>query len=181
MARSVIRRLAETLSRGWAMERYPSRLARVLLLAFAVAAVAASGSAHPPGTPLSPEEAAIARQVLAVRDQIRTLVEARDAKGLRDVYTDDFSHTHGSAKVDGRDSRVVTLLAGEPAIELSPVDELLVRVHGAATAIVSGRSPIRSLADGKIYDFRWTQVFVKVGERWQLAVSQATRVPPPAP
>jgi len=148
-----------------------------LLLAMPLVAPAV---AHSPGRPLAPEEMAIAREVLAVRDTIRVLVEAKDAKGLAMIYADDFTHTHGSGKVDGRDSRIVAMLSGDPVVELAPVDELLVRVHGASTAIVSGRSPVRSLADGRTYDFRWTQVFVKNAGRWQIAVSQATRLPPPA-
>jgi ketosteroid isomerase-like protein len=146
-----------------------------LLLAASPAAVA-----HPPGQPLPPEEAAIARTVLTLRESIRPLVEAKDAKGLVQLFTDDFTHTHGSGKIDGRDNRVVALLSGEPTVELAPVDELLVRVHGATTVIVSGRSPLKSAVDGRTYEFRWTQVFVKTGERWQLAASHATRLPPPA-
>jgi hypothetical protein len=30
---------------------------------------------------------------------------------------------------------------------------------------------------GKDYDFRWMQVWVRVGGDWQLAASQATRLP----
>ena len=95
------------------------------------------------------------------------------------MFTEDFTHTHGSARVDGRDRRIVSLLTGDPAIELAPADELVVRVHGTATAIVSGRSPIRSASDGRTYDYRWTQVFVKTGINWQMAVSQATKLPQP--
>jgi Domain of unknown function (DUF4440) len=151
-----------------------------ILAAVILALAPMPAASHPPGFPLSPEEAAIARTVIGVRESIRGLAEAKDAKGLAAVYTGDFTHTHGSGKIDARDNRIVALLSGEPVVELAPVDELLVRVHGPATVIVSGRSPVKSLADGKTYDFRWTQVFVKKGELWQMAVSQATRLPPPA-
>lgn len=129
---------------------------------------------------MTAEEAAIVRTVLTLRESIRAIVSAKDVKALAQVYTDDFTHTHGSGKVDGRDNRIVALLSGDPVVELAPVDELLVRVHGSAIAIVSGRSPVKSLADGKTYDFRWTQVFIKDGDAWKMAVSQATRLPPPA-
>lgn len=142
-------------------------------------AMALPAMAHTPGKPLSQQEVAIVREVLATREGIRALVAAKDVAALRDVYTEDFTHTHGSGKVDARDNRVVALLSGDPVVELAPADELLVRLHGAATAIVSGRSPIKSLADGKTYDFRWLQVFVKVDGRWRMAVSQATRLPAP--
>lgn len=145
----------------------------------AAALVPRHARGHGMGRPLTPDELAVTREVLAQRDRIRALVEAKDAKGLVALYTDDFTHTHGSGKVDARDNRIVALLSGDPVIELSPVDELMVRVHNADTAIVSGRSPVKSLADGRTYDFRWLQVFVKVGGAWKLAASQATRLPPP--
>ncbi len=135
---------------------------------------------HPLSRQLTAEEASIARQVLSARESVRTFVEAKDAKGLVALYTDDFTHTHGSGKVDTRDNRIVAMLSGDPVIELAPVDELLVRVHGSTTAIVSGRSPVKNLADGKTYEFRWIQVFMKAGDTWRIAVSQATRLPPPA-
>jgi len=151
-----------------------------MVVVVATLAVLLSAYAHTPNRPLSAEETAVVRAALAARESIRGLVDTRDVKALREVYTDDFTHTHGSGKVDGRDTRIVTLLAGDPVVELAPVDELLVRPHGPATAIISGRSPIKSLADGKTYDFRWVQVFVKQGDAWKMAVSQATRLAPPS-
>ena len=65
-------------------------------------------------------------------------------------------HTHGSGKVDGKDARIVAALAGDPVIETAPVTDLVIRVPGGWTAIATGLSPIRSLADGKTYNFRWT-------------------------
>ena len=152
---------------------------RLLNTIAAVALLPATALAHGPGRPLTVEELAIAREVLAQRDRIRALVEAKNAKDLVALYTDDFTHTHGSGKVDARDNRIVALLSGDPVIELSPVDELAVRVHNADTALVSGRSPVKSLADGRTYDFRWLQVFVRIDGAWKLAASQATRLPPP--
>ena len=58
-----------------------------------------------------------------------------------------------------------------------PVTDLVIRVPGGWTAIATGVSPIRSLADGKTYNFRWTAVYVRIGEGWQIAASQATRLP----
>ncbi len=150
----------------------------VVVLLLCSGPLASPALAHPLGRPLTAEEALIARTVMSVRESIRGLVEIKDAKALAALYTDDFTHTHGSGKVDGRDNRIVSLLSGDPVVESAPVDELHIRVHGPATVIVSGRSPVKSLADGKTYDFRWTQVFVKMGDTWRMAVSQATRLPP---
>ena len=49
---------------------------------------------------------------------------------------------------------------------------------GGWTAIATGREPDHArMADGKTYNFRWTAVYVRIGEGWQIAASQATRLP----
>jgi ketosteroid isomerase-like protein len=131
--------------------------------------------AHSPDSPGAASPAEL--EVLAAREAIRVAVTAKDAAALRALYTEDFTHTHGSGKVDGRDTRIVSLLVAEPTIEMAPADELRLRIHANATAIVTGRSPILNRAENRSYDFRWVQVFVRDGGRWRLAVSQATRLP----
>jgi hypothetical protein len=44
------------------------------------------------------------------------------------------------------------LLAAEPTDEMAPVEELRVRVHGDATAIVTGKSPIMNMVEKRNYD-----------------------------
>jgi ketosteroid isomerase-like protein len=150
------------------------RMLRAMLIC-ALALCSAVAVAHSPDSPGAASPAEL--EILAVREAIRAAVKAKDAAALRRIYTDDFTHTHGSGKVDGRDTRIVSLLVDEPTIEMAPADDLHIRVHGNATAIVTGRSPILNRAENRTYDFRWVQVFVRDGERWRLAVSQATRLP----
>jgi ketosteroid isomerase-like protein len=135
----------------------------------------AGAIAHAPDAPGAASPAEV--EILAAREAIRTAVAEKDATALRQLYTDDFTHTHGSGKVDGRDTRIVSLLVGEPTIEMAPADDLHIRIHGNATAIVTGRSPIKNRVENRTYEFRWVQVFVRDGARWRLAVSQATRLP----
>jgi ketosteroid isomerase-like protein len=106
-------------------------------------------------------------------------IERKDAAALRNIYAEGFVHTHGSGKVDGKDARIVSALAGDPVIETAPVSELVIRVPGGWTAIATGISPIRSAVDGKTYNFRWTVTYVRIGEGWQIAASQATRMAEP--
>lgn len=143
----------------------------LMVLLFGAATVA-----HPNDPPMSAEAQAIAREALATRDAIKAAVVAKDATALQRLIAPGFTHTHGSGKVDGRDARIVSLLTGEPVIEMAPVEEMRVRVHGT-TAIVTGKSPILNKAENRVYDFRWLQVYVKESGTWRLAVSQATRLP----
>ncbi|HJU31239.1 MAG TPA: nuclear transport factor 2 family protein [Hyphomicrobiaceae bacterium] len=144
----------------------------VLALLPALAALA-----HPPAILSDREEKATAEEVIEFRKTVVAAIERKDAAALRRIYANGFVHTHGSGKVDGKDARIVQVLAGDPAIETAPVSDLVIRVPGGWTAIATGVSPIRSLADGKTYSFRWTVVYVRMGESWQIAASQATRLP----
>ena len=132
--------------------------------------------AHPPAILNQAAEKAVAEEVTEFRETLASAIERKDAAALRGMYADTFVHTHGSGKTDGKDARIVSALAGDPVIETAPVADLVVRVPGGWTAIATGVSPIKSMADGKTYSFRWTAVYVRIGDGWQIAASQATRL-----
>ncbi len=135
--------------------------------------------AHPHEALTRERQGAIEQQVMAARESIRAAASARDAARLRALYAADFTHTHTSGKVDGRDARIVSLLAGEPTIELARVEELTIRVLHPDTAILTGRGPIpRGDGNGGAHDVRWMQVYVRVDGEWRLAASQATSLAP---
>ena len=131
--------------------------------------------AHPPG--VADEDQAIAHEVEGLREELKRAIQHKDVIALRALYADNFTHTHGSGRVDGKDTRIVSLLSGDPAIETAPVEELNYRVFGNGTIIVTGKSPILNKAENKSNDFRWMVVYVKSAGRWQVAASQATRLP----
>ncbi len=147
------------------------------ILAFVVAMFIPMGApfAHPPAILNQAAEKAVVEEVTEFRKTLAAAIERKDAAALRGMYADAFMHTHGSGKTDGKDARIVSALAGDPVIETAPVTELVVRVPGGWTAIATGVSPIKS-SDGKTYAFRWTAVYVRIGDGWQLAASQATRL-----
>jgi hypothetical protein len=140
-------------------------------------ALAGAARAHPPSVLTDEAEKATIEEVKDFRKSVVAAIERKDAAALRTIYAKGFVHTHGSGKVDGKDQRIVSALAGDPVIETAPVSDLVIRVPGGWTAIATGVSPIRSLADGKTYNFRWTVTYVRMGEGWQIAASQATRLP----
>jgi len=143
-----------------------------------LALLPAAAGAHPHEALTAERQTEVEQQVMLVRAAIRRAVEAKDVTALRALYSPGFTHTHGSGKVDGRDARIVSLLAGEPVVELAPVEELTIRIPHPDTAIVTGKSPILNRTENRNYDFRWVQVYVRVAGDWQLAISQATRLGP---
>ncbi|WP_332685664.1 nuclear transport factor 2 family protein [Bosea sp. (in: a-proteobacteria)] len=151
-------------------------LKRLLIGCLLACAMPAAASAHPP-TLLSPSaEKATAEEVVAFRKELAAAIAAKDAARLREMYAPSFVHTQGAGKLDGKDARLVSALAGDPVIENAPVEDLVVRVPSDWVAVATGVSSIRSLADGMTYSFRWTAVYVRTPTSWNLAASQATRL-----
>ncbi|MDP1962854.1 MAG: nuclear transport factor 2 family protein [Reyranella sp.] len=146
------------------------------LLATATLLPATSALAHPPQAPQGAEAQRMIDEVTAFRARLARAIETKDFNTLRSSYADSFSHTHGSGKVDNKDAHLAAAMAGEPLIEAAPASELVFRVFTGPTVIVTGKSPILNVKDGKTYDFRWVSVYVTAISGWQLAVSQATRL-----
>ena len=132
--------------------------------------------AHPPRQPDNAEAQSIIEEIKTFREKIAKAVTDKDFPTLRAVYADTFSHTHGSGKLDNKDARLVSAMAGEPMIENAPAAEISYRVFAGPTVIVTGKSPILNVREQKTYDFRWVCVYVTGKDGWLLATSQATRL-----
>jgi ketosteroid isomerase-like protein len=132
--------------------------------------------AHPI-EPVSPSDPRLRDEILAFRAAFAAAANVRDAAALRRFYTDDFTHTHTSGRVDGKDARIVSVLAGEQTVEMAAAREFHLACFGASVCIARALSPIRRASDGKWFDVRWTQTYVRSGQGWQIAVSQATGMP----
>ncbi|WP_072385021.1 nuclear transport factor 2 family protein [Hyphomicrobium sp. CS1BSMeth3] len=154
------------------------RLLSGIALICAVSALALSlqrASAHPPAIVSEAQRKLISEEVAAFRRDVAAAIKAKDAKRLQRMYAPSFVHTHTSGKVDGKDARIATLLKGDPVIETAPVSDLVIRIPNDWVGIATGVSPIKS-DDGKTYDVRWTAVYTREGQSWNVAASHATRL-----
>ncbi|CAA9312630.1 MAG: hypothetical protein AVDCRST_MAG90-557 [uncultured Microvirga sp.] len=150
---------------------------RRILVGLAGLAAVPGALAHPHEAHGAEQHGHAEEQVMAFRQLLREAITAKDVGKLRVLYADGFTHIHGSGKVEGKDSRIVSLLAGEPVIETAPAEELTLRVFGPDTVVITGRSPILNRTENRAYDFRWMAVHVRTAGDWRLAASQATRLP----
>ncbi len=136
--------------------------------------------AHP--TTARPDDVATQAEVKDYYLRVRQAVAQKDAQALRGLYAERFTHTHGSGKLDGRDARIVSLMTGDPTVEMRTDHELVVDTYGGHTAVVRGKGPILNIKEDQLYQFRWVQTLVKGPAGWTMAASQATRLPdPPVP
>ena len=149
---------------------------RTLIGALPLLALAPEAFAHPPRQPDSAEAKKFIEEVTDFRAKLAKAVLAKDFATLRPLYADSYTHTHGSGKLDNKDARLISAMAGEPLIEAAPATDLSFRVFAGPTVIATGKSPILNVKEQKTYDFRWVCVYVTTQDGWQLAVSQATRL-----
>ena len=150
---------------------------RRVLLALILAMPAYIAMAHPHEQLTLEREGHAEQQVMAFRVSLQAAARERDVVRLRDMFAPSFTHTHTTGRVDARDARLITILSGEPVIELASVEELSIRVLNTDAVVVTGRSPIRSMSENRVIQVRWTQLMARVNGEWMLAASHATGVP----
>lgn len=135
-----------------------------------------AASAHPID-PVAKADPDLLNEITAFRKELASAAVAKNAAALRSFYTEDFTHTHTSGRVDGRDARIVSLIAAEPTVEVEPTKEFGLSCFGESVCIARALSPIKRLSDGRWFDVRWTQTYVRTSHGWRIAVSQATGLP----
>jgi len=91
-----------------------------------------------------------------------------------------------SRGLSGRASRAEFLEAirsGKYRYKSMTFDDRRVRLHGDSTAIVSGTCRVQVTTGGRDLDvkLRFTELYLKQGGAWKMALWQSTRVPDPAP
>lgn len=122
-------------------------------------------------------EDTITRAIIELRDRLRTAIAKRDRAALETLYADRFQHLRDSGRIDLKGDRITLLLSGETTIESAREDELAIHVYGPEAVVATGVSPIPDPAAGRPARFRWFALYLRQGDNWRLALSQASRLP----
>jgi ketosteroid isomerase-like protein len=120
--------------------------------------------------------------VLAAQDGRIAATIAGDLAALAAMMTDDLTYTHSSAVTETKAEFLDGLKSGKYVYrEVAPRDRK-VRVHGDA-AVVSGPCHVVIEPGGRRteIDLYFTELYVREGGRWRMALWHATRFPAPAP
>ncbi|MCA0246721.1 MAG: DUF4440 domain-containing protein [Proteobacteria bacterium] len=152
---------------------------RRALLAASLPLLALPALAHPPRQPDAAESQKFIQEVTALRAHFAKAVRDRNAAALRAAYADAYTHTHESGKLDDKETRIASALAGAPLVEAAPATDLAYRVFTGPTVIVTGKSTMPDAKAQTRFDVRWVCVYITARDGWELAVSQATRLPAP--
>ncbi|HUL77452.1 MAG TPA: nuclear transport factor 2 family protein [Vicinamibacteria bacterium] len=147
----------------------PTRWAVAILATFA--AVAGRGTA------LAGD---VEQAVLAAQDRRIAATVAGDITSLGALMTDDLTYTHSSGVVESKAEFLDGLKSGKYSYrEITPRGRRT-RVHGDA-AVVSGPCHIVIEPGGRRteIDLTFTELYVREGGQWRMALWHSTRLPAP--
>jgi ketosteroid isomerase-like protein len=120
--------------------------------------------------------------VTAAHDRRIAATISADLTGLGAMMTDDLTYTHSSGVTETKAEFLDALKTGKYVYREITPRERKVRIHANA-AIVSGPCHIVIEPGGKRteIDLYFTELYVKEGGRWRMALWHSTRLPAAAP
>ena len=122
----------------------------------------------------------VARELAQIEQKIVKAWLEGDWKTIESILAPDWSVIDLTGRVLTKAQVLQELGSGERKIESGSVDDLNVRIFGDI-AIVTGRSVLSGAYQGKRVSVvqRFTDVFAKRNDRWQVVASQGTQVNQP--
>ncbi len=101
-----------------------------------------------------------------------------DLPALDDILSDDLTYTHATGVFETKAEFIAKLKSGQTKYESFAPENMLVRIYGT-TAVVTGTARVKVQAKGEHLSFqlRFTDVYVKKDDQWQMVAWQATRLP----
>lgn len=101
-----------------------------------------------------------------------------DIAALDDILSDDLSYTHASGVHETKAEFLGKLKSGQLKYESLTPEDMRVRVYGT-TGVVTGVARVKVQVKGESLSFqlRFTDVYAKKGDRWQMVAWHATRLP----
>ncbi len=101
-----------------------------------------------------------------------------DVAALDEILSDDLTYTHATGVHETKAEFIAKLKSGQLKYESLTPEDMLVRVYGT-TGVVTGVARVKVQVKGEPLSFqlRFTDVYVKKDNRWQMVAWQATRLP----
>jgi ketosteroid isomerase-like protein len=120
----------------------------------------------------------VEQQLKQMEDDWQKATRTKDAAALKRIIAEDWVATDEMGKILNREQYLSQTTSNPDVIQSNEDTDMQVRVYGN-TAVVTGGITERGTRNGTAYldTYRWTDVFVKRGGRWQAVASQWAKVP----
>jgi ketosteroid isomerase-like protein len=129
--------------------------------------------------PLARAQAPAEKELMDVENHWAEATVKGDVQVLERLYADEYLAIDPAGATFTKAQDIANVKSGNFKLETFKLDELKVRLHGEV-AVVTGRNTIKATYMGKDISgaYRFTDVFVKRGGRWQVLTTQGTLVAP---
>ena len=101
-----------------------------------------------------------------------------DLDKLEEILSDDLVYTHSTARQETKSEFIGALSSGRTKYQSIEREDVKVQEYGE-TAVVTGHAKFHVNANGNDvrFEVKFTDVYVKSGEDWQMVAWQSTKVP----
>ena len=131
--------------------------------------------------PRQPANAAPAQALIALENQWSEAAVTRDGAALDRFYADEYIFTNEDGVASNKAKEIANITTGVFRLTAYKFSDLKVGVYGDV-AVVTGENNIKGTWEDINKDisgpYRFTDVFVKRGGRWQCVASQSSRITP---
>jgi ketosteroid isomerase-like protein len=131
-----------------------------------------------PGIAAACEPGQVVAEVTGADAERYKAMVKRDMPTLSRYLGDDLVYTHSSAVVDSKEAYIEALRSGKVVYKQALRSDVRVSPYGC-TAVMTGRGDFSVAIDGKDVEvpLRFTNVWVKNPDGWQMVAWEATRIP----
>lgn len=156
--------------------RLPLLMLSLLLLLAAPANAARQQPAAPVQAPTGVHDQETIRQILDLERQSKDAAVKRDASFSERTLADDYVGITPLGQVITKADTVAARRSGQLRYDAMELSDVVVRVYGGTTAVVTARAEVRGKDLGEEFSgpYRFTRVWVRRSGRWQAVSYQAT-------
>ena len=115
--------------------------------------------------------------LMKMEQEMTDAIVKNDTSVFEKYAADNATFTDPGGMLATKAQAVAMFKAGDLKIESSKIDDMKVQMFGK-TAIVTYRTTDKGMYKGRDISgqYRWTDVFVKTGGKWQMVASQGTPI-----
>lgn len=119
-----------------------------------------------------------AETVIALDKRRMEAMARKDIATLNELISDDLVYTHSSARLDTKGSLIGAMESGKTVYTAVVPSDVKAQDCGD-TVVLTGSARISVNSGGNAMNFgvRFTDVYAKRGDRWQMVAWQSTRLP----
>ncbi|HEX8142361.1 MAG TPA: nuclear transport factor 2 family protein [Pyrinomonadaceae bacterium] len=127
---------------------------------------------------MTEQDSSTEEQIINLQREMIGAMIGGDTATLDRILADDFIGTNPLGQVNYKSHGVEEFRTPDLTVESIETDDLRVRVYGDS-AVITGQASMKARLKDKELDMgphRFTSVYVRKGERWQLVATQATMI-----